>query len=421
LRKRVNEEQVTSVLDEAAFGGTALLEDGRDSGSAFVLDEKAKRDAIADAGDGWTVEVRSGNLVVVARGSGVSSAEEAHSLGLGAAQRGLDLLSIRGKGDLLIQRAEDENLAWWRRPDGTRVLRATSIAPLRMAISAEVGVFDASGKEKPVPPEPEPTWHPSFRYFRLAQVSEEVFGAYRNLYLALESILSEATPKHQNEGERDWTERALRAAAAAGLDLAPHAPSGASDPVVAIRQDLYSDARTATFHAKVTGQTLVPLDPIDRRAITERLSRLAGLYLGVVAQTLGVRRASGAIMKAGFDLMIGGILPDLAVHVTDDAVRFDEAATSVNPGGGRVQEIPTRPYPEFDQPFLRTIIGETPLDELRELRCVSRIVSVHPPDGTPIAGGQLEAQLTLGGFDLFEAVMAIRGLNVQLPRTFYSA
>jgi hypothetical protein len=397
-----------------------LLEPGRDCGSAFVLDEKSKRDAIADAGDGWVIEAREESIVVVVRGRGALSVEDAHSLGLSAAQRGLDLLSLRGRGDLLIRRAEDENLAWWKGPDGRRVLRATSVAPLRMSVGdITPRVFDASGVEKVMPPEPEPAWHPSFRYFRLAQVSEEVFDAYRNLYLALESILSTATPRKPGEREVEWVERALKAAATAGTNLVAHAPPNAADPVAAIRSDLYSDIRTATFHAKAGARTLLPLDPVDRRAVLERLGRLAGLYLELVERILGARRLAGAVAKAGFDKMFGSLIPELVVHVTDDEVRFDEDASSVNPGGGRVKTIPTRACPELDQPFLRMIIGEAPVQELRELTHVARVASVHP-DGPPVTGGQLEARLTLGGFDTFEVLMGIRGLNVRLPRTFYS-
>lgn len=357
---------------------------------------------------------------MVARGPGARSAADAHSRGVGAAQRGLDLLSIRGSGDLLIRRAEDESLSWWSTEDDQRFIRATSVAPLKVTVGAAVRVTDASGAEKPVPDEPTPSWHPSFRYFRLAQVSEEVFDAYRNLYLALESILSTATPLRTGEREFDWFVRALTEAAAAGLDLGAFAPAGASDFGAAIRGDLYADTRTATFHAKAGERVLLPLDPVDRQSVIDRLSRLAGLYLALVNQTLGVRRLSGAMMKGGFDLVVGRLVTELKVHATDDDVRVDETATSLNPGGGLVKKLATRPFPELDQPFVRTIIGEASVKDLAELRKVTRVMSVAR-DGTPVTAGQLEAPLTLGGFDLFEAVMAVRGLNVRLPRTFYSA
>lgn len=92
----------------------------------------------------------------------------------------------------------------------------------------------------------------------------------------------------------------------------------------------------------------------------------------------------------------------------------------MNPGGGVVKQLPTRRFPEFDQPFLSAVIGEADVADLANLACVSRIVGVSG-DGTPVTAGQLEASLTLGGFDRFAAVMGIRGLNVRLPRTSYAA
>jgi hypothetical protein len=405
-------------LERAALDGMPLLDESCNTGGAFVLDEEAPADRTARAEDGWAVEVRSGSRVVVARGSGANSPKEAHALGIDAAQHGLDRLSIRNLGDHRIRRADDENLVWW--PDGDqRVLRACSVASLRIDVPAvTVRITDASGKEKPQPAEVEPVWHPSFRFFRLAQVSEEVFDAYRNLYLALESILSAASPPKSGEREKDWISRALNEAEAKGMNLAAFAPPDAVDPADSIRQELYSDTRTATFHAKVGARTLLPLDAVDRRAVLASLSRLAGLYLALVEKTLGVRRPSGGMFRAGFDMLIGNIVEELQIHVTDDPTPMQETDTVINPGGGVVKALATRAAPELDQAFLRNCIGEAPVEELRELTHVARVAATTA-DGSLMSGGQLEGRLTLGGFDRFEVAMGIRGVNVRPPRSFY--
>jgi hypothetical protein len=340
------------MLDVSALDGMALLDDGYEAGGSFTLDSPARADGLVEVQDGWLVEVRAGSKVVVARGGQTESAEQAHARSIVAAQQGLDLLSIRGRGDLLIHGA--------------------------------------------------------------------VFDAYRNLYLALESILSTATPPNPREREADWIPRALRQAQAGGLDLAGFAPKGATDPVAAIVADLYSATRTATFHAKADKRTLLPLDSVDRSVVLDSLSRLARLYLELVLRTLGVRRPGGGMFKGGFDMFIGRGVKGLQVHVTDDPVRADRSQTVINPGGGRVRALVTRPAPELDQPFVATVMGEAKVEDLADLTHVARVVATTR-EGDALAYGQLEGHLTLGGFDEFQAVMGVRGLNVRTPRSFYDA
>jgi hypothetical protein len=410
----------TRLLDAAALDGMALLGDLHESGGSFTLDNVARETATVEGKDGWLVEVRARSKVVVARGGQADSAEQAHARAIKAAQQGLDLLSIRGRGDLLIHGAEDEHLVWWS-SHGTRILRVYAVAALRIDVPPVTGrVTDATGKEKPPPPEPKPVWHPSFRYFRLAQVSEEVFDAYRNLYLALESILSTATPPKPGEREIEWIPRALRQAQANGLNLAGFGRKDAHDPVAAIVEDLYSATRTATFHAKADKPTLLPLDAVDRSTVLDNLSRLAGLYLELVHRTLDVRRTGGGMFKGGFDMLIGGIANELEIHVTDDPVRMEKAHAVINPGGGHVRPLVTRRTPQLDQRFVATFMGETRVEDLADLTHVARVVATTR-EGDPYSAGQLEAHLTLGGFDQFHAVMGIRGLNVRTPRSFYDA
>lgn len=58
------------------------------------------------------------------------------------------------------------------------------------------------------------------------------------------------------------------------------------------------------------------------------------------------------------------------------------------------------------------------MEDLAELTHVARVVTVTS-DGSLFTAGQLEGELTLGGFDLLRVAMGIRGLNVRQPRSFY--
>ena len=416
----VAREPSSSILDEGSIDGIALLNDGRELGAAFVLDGPARSDATALVENGWLVETRQNSLAVVARGHTEGEAPavaEVLERALSAAQHGLDLIAMRGLGNNLITRADDEHLVWWV-ADGEHVLRIHALAVAYMDVPpVKVTVTDAAGNPRPQP-DPAVLWHPSFRYFRLAQVSDEVFDAYRNVYLALEAVISTMTTKLRHESEPDWIRRALSTAATAGLDLASFAAPSEADPIEAIIRDLYSATRTATFHAKVDQPTLLPLDPVDRVAVNISLTRLSSLYLALVEQRLGVRRPSGAVMRGGFELMIASPVQELQISVTDDPVRFDETHTTINPGGGLVHRLDTRPAPEFDIPFVATVIGTASVRELAALSHVSRIVATDIA-GNPITGGQLEGRLTLGGFESLEVTMGVRGA-MPAPRAHSS-
>jgi hypothetical protein len=406
------------VLDPAALDGMALL-DGHETGGALLLDEAAPADAVADAGDGWTVEVRAGSRCVVARCKDIHPAESVYELAANAAQRSLDLFSVRNVGNLHILHAEDEHLLWWAE-NGRRIIRVFGVATLKMDVPpVRVRVTDASGRERPTPPEPEVAWDPSFRYFRLAQVSDEVFDAFRNLYLALESILSGWRPPNQGEREFDWLLRALREAETDGLNLVPFAPDGSTDPAEDIRAELYGDVRTATFHAKSGRTTLLPLDAVDRGRVLDALSRLARLYLALAQHILGQRRPEGGVALGGFELSVGRVVDQFEVNVTDDPARADASDTVANPGGGTIIPMRSRPSPEFDERFLRTVAGEARVEDLGALTHLAGVVALHRPDGQLASFSQLEGRLTLGGFDTLQAVMGVRGVNVRQPRSRY--
>jgi hypothetical protein len=327
----------------------------------------------------------------------------------------LDLLSIRGAADLQIVRAFDEHVAWWPEEDDI-VLRCTSVATATASVPpVKVTVTDARGSVKPDPPPPHLAWHESFTYFRLAEVTDDLFEAFRNRYLALESILSTVAPINPGERETDWLERAIRVAHTL-TSLDAFAPKGAADAPGAISQDL-RDARNGVFHAKSNRQHFAPHDWSDRTSVLASLKRMARMYLLLVKAKLGFSRPSSGLFASGVRLLTQHLDEGLVIQVTDDATRFDPAQMVVNPGSGRVISLCTRPAPELDQPFLRSFIGRAPVTQLSALTHVSRIASTY--NGKPLTAGILEGRLTLAGVDHFEAQIGIRVRNKQQPRDLY--
>ena len=93
------------------------------------------------------------------------------------------------------------------------MVRGLSVAIRLLSIPTQtlhVGEITVTGGTPVVPPAPE--WHESARYFRLSQLTDDLLDSFRNIYLALESILDHLAPQRTTsplEREGSWFRRAL--------------------------------------------------------------------------------------------------------------------------------------------------------------------------------------------------------------------
>jgi hypothetical protein len=219
-------------MAEASIDGMAFF-DGARAGAAFRLSEAPAEDSTETIGD-WTIEVRAGSEIVVTRGEGGATYEEARDHALAAANKGLDFLCLRGATPMAIRHPGTEHIVWWAE-DSQSVVRLLSIPTLTL----HVGKVTVTGGTPVAPPAPE--WQESARYFRLSQLSDDLFDSFRNVYLALESILDHLAPQRtapRLEREGEWFRRAL-AEAGKIVNLTGHAPKGAPDPIEALYHELY--------------------------------------------------------------------------------------------------------------------------------------------------------------------------------------
>src|SRR5699024_5129401 len=115
-------------------------------------------------------------------------------------------------------------------------------------------VRNAEGKIVHDPPPPQDEWHESLRFYRISEASNDLFDSFRNLYLAIEALLSAVSapvvnPSGSPEGEGAWLKRVMRQVSLV-VDLSPFAPPSSKAPHNAIHAELYGALRTAIFHAK---------------------------------------------------------------------------------------------------------------------------------------------------------------------------
>ena len=163
------------------------------TGGVFRLDRKVTADISRPIAGGWLASARSdGQDLIVSGPQGAADYETAIEDAVSAAQEALDLIAAEGGAALMIEGAETGHILWWTEARGI-VLRDMAIGDLGFHFSATAEVRDAAGNLITQPTLPV-AWHESFRYFRISQTTGDLFDAYRNLYLAVESLLSTVVP-----------------------------------------------------------------------------------------------------------------------------------------------------------------------------------------------------------------------------------
>ena len=288
---------------------------GFNSGAAFLLRKTSAESITIPIGREAAVEVSARNAYAVVRMVEGASPQEAHTSGLEYLQKALDVMSIAGKSDLATRDVLDEYAVWWK-AGGECICRVVDTLTSEWAINIRISV----GKDSSTSSErPEVKYHPAFRYFRLAQTTEDLFDAYRNMYLSFELLLSSISPKGR-EREIDWLDRSLRSLE---VKLLPAELRNEVDPIQSVIDRVYKNARLPLFHAKQGRDFFEPHGHLtDREVIFQAFQALTELVLNIAREYCGVGRGMGA-------RMFGGLKREMALSVFEKAtlVVSDDSST----------------------------------------------------------------------------------------------
>lgn len=362
-------------------------------GGAFRLSAPAPVSNAEPLPAGWVAQFRRGSRQLVVRGNTGSDSyddaiEEAHA----AAQEALDRVAMRALSYAVIEHSESEHIVWWTHRAVTTV-RVFCVSDMGVSGSASAEVRDQHGNPVPQPQPPSLPWHESLRYFRFAQTTSDLFDAYRNMYLALEALLSDVVPQHLSgqgrpaEGERNWLRRALLQINAI-LPLAPYAPTSASNAVNAVLDDLYAGTRTRLFHSKSGRPVLLPHGAVSQKAVLESLERLSRLYLDLFGITVGFRRPARVMTSVGFEMSTR--YATTAV-ISDDSSPEDLPNVSINPDG-RSRFAPTTHRAEaLTRSGLTFWLGEAQGPAISVAMPVIRRVGLEGPPGIRARGSSFRS------------------------------
>lgn len=400
----------------ATIGDTDLCLNDKDAicGAAFQLSEPAVTDLAQVHANGARVIIQRGRKYAIALFPKLQRGDALVAAAYQQVQQMLDVLSIEGNGNLAIPGGIDGDIVWWRHK-GQVHLRVYVVATRTFSVSISGTVHDPDGNAIPSPPLPSTSWRPAFRYFRLSQTSDDLYEAYRNMYLAFESVASSMYPKANSENEADWLKRVTRAL---GQQLGAYVRPGAVDAPGAFFQEQHKANRCALFHAKGQQHPLLPGELSNRKQVAQAYERLAGLVLQLCQQHLHVRRHSGYITAGGVRLMMDSLAQKFVIAVSSEA---DLPDTSLNAliNARRLTNLKTAYLGMVDSVgFVHAFRGSCEAKDLAS-STVRSVASHEGPDTGFLSSGTID-DLHLEGVDIFEVNHTFAFINRASPRVRFA-
>ncbi len=291
----------------SAFGFEIVL---GGQGVIFRLSGKARDDRRQTFGP-WEIELRKDCDHIAVRSATTNLQQRLDHVIESAyevAQRVLDIVAVEDRDALVVIEPYD-NVVWRTGPRGLK-LQATSSIVFGRLTTATLTVRDAAGNVRPDPPYTPPQHHYAYRYFRFSQVAQNTFDGYRNMFLALESLLDYIEPKHPGDGETEWLEKALITAQLRGLDLSAFTQAGSTNPVGDFLNSHYSAIRCAAFHSKSsTGDVLLPGRLADESTVLQQLLAVQELVESLLKSEFSTRLPSSGSTFFGFRQSISKLAP----------------------------------------------------------------------------------------------------------------
>lgn len=382
------------------------------AGAAFLLSQLPTVSETVVLADGAEVQIEQGNAYAVARIANTPEAD-VFTRAYQALQNGLDFISVKGKAELSVRDAEDEYLLWWDVGE-CGVIRAVSTVTMNFSVPPAKAIVDGVQQEAEGTPLVATSDHPGFRYYRLAQITEDIHDAYRNMYLAFELTLSRTYPMQLRERERDWIRRALTDAEPA-LDLMRLTNCPTDDLI----QRIYQDARLPLFHAKYDRNYFSPQAIArDRQVILDALRTLTRVVLRMFEVWHDTKRVGGFVYSRWVFDNLRDAWSDVRVVVSDDPTFDPNESDLSHPrfGYGVTMVEPRTSLEAHSAPRLMATVDAAALTQLPTIRRFDVI-----RNEAPMMAHTLEANLDVAEFNRVEFWQRARVANLNQPKTMFRA
>lgn len=260
-------------------------------GAAFLLRTPAK-ETITWQHENARISIREGATYLTVTFDEVTRPTAVRDTAWTIAQEVLDIQAVVHRNALATHKGDSEYLVWTQ---GIRGQHLTVADLFSLAFSAKGTITHGDSNSPSMYLDspnstsfPTIAYHPAFRFYRLSQLTDDLFDAFRNAYLCLECLVSETSAKWPNEGESAWLKRVL-----AG-ELGGALPDGVNPaPLV---DEIYRLVRLPLFHAKAGESFFMPYTS-GRDEVHAVLIKLNALLMWIL------RHKFGPILPGGWGTM----------------------------------------------------------------------------------------------------------------------
>lgn len=273
------------------------------SGIVFKLSKKTSGCKVYKFDD-WEVEVNKSDYIV-ARSINVYTCKDIHSLGHSMCEKALDAICIKGGNVYHVEEPYSRYVeVFFEKGHYSLILHDSE--KLTFEISAAVSIMDKDGNiihstQKKQNEQDE--WVEMFRYYRFSKGSNNVYDAYRWMFLVFECLMQLIDPINLRlngkpaESEQAWIGRALNTADARYQWISKFNWS-ITDNIGYFILEQYQNIRCRLFHAK--GSHILPNEQLEQKNIQEKLLELESICWYLLSQLYSTSKNSGGLTDYGF-------------------------------------------------------------------------------------------------------------------------
>jgi hypothetical protein len=120
--------------------------------------------------DNWQIELKAGMRSIIARTNNILTNVEIIRIGFILCEQLLDLISMKLKGNLLLDRPGDNNIVLFKENDEI-IVNHRDFLDYSIGISSNYSFTDKNGNIISDNSQIKGAWHPALRYYRFSQAS----------------------------------------------------------------------------------------------------------------------------------------------------------------------------------------------------------------------------------------------------------